>query len=123
MFIQVIEARARDSRGLREELDRWHRELAPGAAGWLGTTGGVASDGSIIGVVRFASAEAARRNSDRPEQGRWWADFARHLEGEARFDDYAETEMMGGGGSDNAGFVQVIRGRAKDVAQLRNLGR
>ena len=74
-------------------------------------------------MVRFESAEAARHNSNRPEQGRWWAEFARHLEGEARFDDYTETELLGGGGSDSAGFVQVIRGRARDVAQLRRMGR
>ena len=122
MFIQVIEARARDPRGLREEWQRWHRELAPGADGWLGDTGGVATDGTAIGIVRFESEAAARRNSDRPEQGRWWADFARYLEGEARFDDYAESELLLGGGSDNAGFVQVIRGRVKDVAEMRRLG-
>ena len=123
MFIQVIEARARDPRGLREQWDRWNRELAPGAGGWLGSTGGLAADGSVIGVVRFDSAEAARRNSNRPEQGRWWAEFARHLEGEARFDDYSDAELFLGGGSDRAGFVQVIRGRATDVAQLRSMGR
>ena len=122
MFIQVIEAHARDPRGLREEWDRWLRELAAGADGWLGSTAGVATNGSLIAVVRFESEAAARRNSSRPEQGRWWADFARHLEGEARFDDYSDTELLGSGGSDSAGFVQVIRGRAKDVAQLRSLG-
>ena len=123
MFIQVIEGRAKDPRGLRDQWDRWHKELAPGAAGWLGSTGGIASDGTCIGVVRFESEEAAQRNSARPEQGRWWADFARHLDGEATFDDYRETALLGGGGSDSAGFVQVIRGRAKDVAQLQSLGR
>jgi hypothetical protein len=45
------------------------------------------------------------------------------LEGEARFDDYRDTTMLGQGGSDRAGFVQVIRGRARDVAQLQDLGR
>jgi hypothetical protein len=122
MFIQVIEARARDPRGLREELDRWHTELARGADGWLGTTAGLANNGTLIAVVRFESADAARRNSGRPEQGRWWTEFARHLQGEARFDDYADTELIGGGGSDTAGFVQVIRGRARDVAGLRSFG-
>src|SRR3954453_1104463 len=122
MFIQVIEARAGQPRGLREEFERWKRELGSGADGWLGTTAGLTPDGMLIGVVRFESADAARRNSSRPEQGGWWADFARHLQGEARFDDYEDTELMGGGGSDTAAFVQVIRGRARDVARLRSLG-
>ncbi|HEY1296586.1 MAG TPA: hypothetical protein VGJ60_26205, partial [Chloroflexota bacterium] len=38
------------------------------------------------------------------------------------FDDYEDSELMSGGGSDAAGFVQVIRGRAADVARLRSLG-
>jgi hypothetical protein len=122
MFIQVIEARTGDARGVREELERWQRELASGAHGWLGTTAGLTTDGTLIGVVRFDSAETARQNSSRPEQGRWWADIARHLQGEARFDDYQDAELMGGGGSDTAGFVQVIRGRTTDVARLRSLG-
>jgi hypothetical protein len=122
MFIQVIEASTGQPSGLRDELERWQRELARGAAGWMGTTAGVTTDGILVGVVRFESSEAARRNSSRPEQGQWWADVARHLEGEAHFDDYEDCELMGGGGSDAAGFVQVIRGRAVDVAQLRSLG-
>src|SRR3954466_6211863 len=100
MFIQVIEARTGEPRGVREELERWQHELASGAHGWLGTTAGLTSDGTLIGVVRFESVEAARQNSSRPEQGHWWADFARHFEGEARFDDYEDTDLMSGGGSD-----------------------
>jgi hypothetical protein len=123
MFIQVIEGRARNPRSLREQWDRWQQELAPGADGWLGATAGIAPDGTWIGVVRFETQEAAQRNSGRPEQGRWWADFAQHLAREASFDDYAETAMLGGGGSDRAGFVQVIRGRSSDLAQLQTLGR
>jgi hypothetical protein len=122
MFIQVIEARTGEPRGVREALERWQRELATGAHGWLGTTAGLTTDGTLIGVVRFESAEAARQNSSRPEQGQWWADFGRHFEGEARFDDYEDTDLMSGGGSDTAAFVQVIRGHARDVARLRSLG-
>jgi hypothetical protein len=123
MFIQVIEGRARNPRAVREQWDRWQRELAPGATGWLGATGGIAADGTWIGVVRFETREAAQRNSERSEQGRWWADLAQHLEGEATFDDYDQTELLSGGGSDRAGFVQVIRGRSSDLTQLQALGR
>ena len=57
-------------------LDLWVRDLAPDAAGWLGSTGGVTADGRAVAIVRFESAKAARANSDRPEQSDWWANHA-----------------------------------------------
>src|ERR671923_523515 len=108
MFIQVIQGDVRDAAAFRAQLDRWAEELGPTADGWLGTTGGLATQGGFIAVVRFESEEAARRNSDRPEQGRWWAGTAQSL-GEVTFHDCAEVDLMGAGGSDEAGFVQVIQ--------------
>ena len=61
MFVQVIQGRTSDAQGLRAAVDRWHEELAPGAEGWLGSTGGVTEDGRAIAVVRFETEEAARR--------------------------------------------------------------
>lgn len=123
MFVQVIEAQAADAAALRQGYERWLRELGPGAAGWLGSTAGVADDATAIAVVRFESEQAARRNSDRPEQGQWWEAFSRTLKGEPRFADYPQCEMFGQGGSDEAGFVQVIRGRATDVQRVLDLGK
>lgn len=123
MFLQVIKGSVRDREGLRAQLEAWPRQLAAGAQGWLGTTAGVTDDGRFVAVVRFASEEAARRNSDRPEQGRWWAETARHLEGEAEFADCTEVDEMFDGGSDTAGFVQVIEGRTTDRSRLAELGR
>jgi len=40
MFIQVIQGKVADAEGLRAAMDRWGRDLQPGATGWLGTTGG-----------------------------------------------------------------------------------
>ena len=34
------------------------------------------ADGRMVALVRFDSEEAARRNSDRPEQGAWWEGMA-----------------------------------------------
>ncbi|MGE5763508.1 MAG: hypothetical protein ACM3ZF_06425, partial [Mycobacterium leprae] len=62
---------------MRAAFERWVEELAPGAAGWLGSTAGVTDDGRFIGLARFESEQAARRNSDRPEQGRWWAETSK----------------------------------------------
>src|SRR3954449_6012864 len=70
MFAQVIHGRTSDPEVIRTATDRWVQELSPGAAGWLGSTAGVTDDGRFVVVVRFESAQAARRNSHRPGQGR-----------------------------------------------------
>jgi len=121
MFIQVIQGSTRDPQGLRRQLDRWAEELAPGAAGYLGTTGGVTEEGTVVLMARFDSAEAARANSARPEQGAWWQDTEKYFEGDVTFRDCAEGELTLGGGSDEAGFVQVIQGSATDPARIREI--
>jgi hypothetical protein len=65
VFVQVIQGQVSDPAALRAALDRWLQELAPGATGWLDSTSGVTEDGRFIAVVRFESAEAAKRNSYR----------------------------------------------------------
>jgi hypothetical protein len=120
MFLQVIQGKVRDQSGLKENLDRWLAELSPGADGWLGTTWGLYGDNSFIALVRFESADAARRNSDRPEQGQWWSSMASSLDGDS-FADYDDVIVMGPGGSDDARFVQVMQGRVKDVRREREM--
>jgi hypothetical protein len=121
MFIQVISGRVADAAGLRRQLERWEVELQPGATGFLGSTGGVTDDGRFIALARFESAEAARANSNRPEQGAWWAETATCIAGEANFLDCHDAVTLLGGGSDNAGFVQVIQSRATDIERARAL--
>lgn len=116
MFIQVLEGRVGNLEGLRAQLDRWRDELAPGANGWLGATGGATADGNFISVVRFESEEAARANSDRPEQGEWWAATSGHFDGDVSFTNCPDVDTFGNGGSDDAGFVQVMKGRADRTA-------
>jgi hypothetical protein len=50
-------------------LDRWVKQLVPGAEGWLGSTAGLTEDGRLVALARFETGEAAQHNSDRPEQG------------------------------------------------------
>lgn len=116
MFVQVMEGHVNDVEGLRAQLDRWRADLAPGATGYLGATAGVTGDGNVIAVVRFESEEAARANSDRPEQGEWWAATSGLYEGDVSFTDCPDVDTFGAGGSDDAGFVQVIKGRADRAA-------
>ena len=119
MFIQVIQGMCSDETMLRQHMDRWREELAPGADGWLGGTYGMTDDGQFVGVVRFESREAAARSSLRPEQGAWWEETSRCFDGEVTFHDCDDAILMLDGGSDDAGFVQVIQGRVEDPAAFR----
>ena len=121
MFVQVIQGQVADAGTARAAVDRWARELAPGATGWLGSTAGVTEDGRFIALARFESEEAARRNSDRPEQDQWWTETARLFTGEATFKDSTDVTVDVTGEPDDAGFVQVIQGRGSDPERAREL--
>jgi hypothetical protein len=121
MFVQVIRGKVSDSSAVRAALEKWASELASGATGWLGSTTGVTDDGTLIAVARFDTVENARRNSDRPEQGRWWAETERLFDGEVTFDDSTEVDDYVVGDPDTAGFVQVMQGQVSDLARARAL--
>lgn len=121
MFAQFIEGRVADRESLKREYDRWHDELAPGATGWLGSTAGVTDDGVGFLAVRFESPQAARANSQRPEQGAWWEAAESCFEGAVDFLDCEQVEPFLAGGADDAGFVQVIRGRMADLDRAREM--
>jgi hypothetical protein len=120
MFIQVITAKVVDEDALWRQFDRWETDVRPGAVGFLGSTSGITGDGRLIVLARFESAEAAGANSERAEQGAWWAETEKALE-DPTFQDSAEVDMMGGGGSNDAGFVQVMRGHVVDAAKMEAL--
>lgn len=118
MFVQVIRGKAKDAGIIRAQMDKWDRELKPGATGYLGSTQGVADDGTFVAVVRFESEDAARRNGDRPEQGAWWETTSKALEG-VSFYDCPTVDLYQGGGSNDAGFVQVMFYKPRSVDELR----
>jgi hypothetical protein len=122
MFMQVIEGKVGNAEALRGQLETWHRDLAPGAEGWLGSTSGFTADNTFVGVVRFESEEAANANNQRPEQGAWWEATQAAIDGEATFTNCPEADTWGGGGSDEAGFVQVIMGRGDRAAIVPVIG-
>ena len=121
MFVQIIEGPVSDADELRAAVDRWNEELAPGATGWLGSTSGVTDDGRAVAVVRFNSEEEARRNSDRPEQDQWWAQTSKIFTGEPTFRESTDVDVDTVGNPDEAGFVQIIKGRSSDPAKFREL--
>jgi hypothetical protein len=121
MFAQVIQGRTSDPQALTAAMDRWEQEVQPGSIGFLGSTQGVTDDGRFIAIARFESADAAARNSSRPEQSRWWEETSRHFDGEVTFRDSEDVDLDLVGDPDRAGFVQVMQGRTNDPARAREL--
>jgi hypothetical protein len=121
MFVQVIQGPVSDPEQVRAAIDRWVEELAAGADGWLGTTAGVTDDGQFVALARFDSEAAARRNSDRPEQGEWWAETSKCFTGEATFSDSRNVTVDLNGNPEDAGFVQIMQGRGSDPERAREL--
>jgi hypothetical protein len=122
MFIRVIKGRATNPPGIRRDLGRWQRQLAADADGWLGSTAGITPDGWSMSVIRFASADHARRNGERPEQREWWRDASQHL---ARVvsHDAPKVHTYRNGSTDEASFVQVIQGHSDNLERMAALGR
>ena len=102
MFVQVMHGKTSDPEALHRRLEVWEAELMPGAVGYLGSTGGCTSDGDCILIARFEDREAARRNSDRPEQGAWWAETEKCFDGPVTFHDTEDVDLMTHGGVDSA---------------------
>jgi hypothetical protein len=121
MFVQVIRGKVADPEQVHAAMERWMRDLAPGASGWLGSTAGVTEDGRLVAIARFESAEAARRNSDRPEQDAWWSEVSKAFTGEVTFADSEDVDVDIVGDPDAAGFVQVMEGRTTDARRVREL--
>jgi hypothetical protein len=121
VFIQIIQGKCTRQDECREMTERWQRELAPGAEGWLGGTYGFTDDDQFMAIVRFESRAAAAANSARPEQGAWWAETEKVFDGPVEFHDCDDVTLMMGGGSDDARFVQVIRGKVDNAATLKSM--
>ncbi len=121
MFVQIIEGKTSDPKALKARGESWQRDMAPGAIGFLGVTAGVTADGRAITIARFESEEAARKNSERAEQGEWWAETAKLYDGEPSFSESSDVTEWMGGGSNDAGFVQVMKSTGVDRAQLERM--
>jgi hypothetical protein len=74
MFVQVIQGTTKEAEALREQRLGGSGSSCPGPQGSSEPRGGVSYDGEFITAARFESEEAAQRNSQRPEQGRWWSE-------------------------------------------------
>ena len=121
MFVQIIEGRTSDPRALTEHGERWQRDLRPGAIGYLGVTAGVTADGRTIAIVRFEDEASARSNAERPEQTAWFEGMAKLYDGEPSFTESSDTTELLGGGSNEAGFVQVLKSTGVDRTRVEKM--
>jgi hypothetical protein len=121
MFVQVIQGKTKDAAGLRRQFDTWQKDLRPGAKGYLGSTGGLTDDGGVFLMARFDNEASARANSDRAEQGAWWNETSKYFDGDVSFMDSTDVDTMQEGGSDKAGFVQIMQGKSSNRKRLKEL--
>lgn len=123
MFVQMFSGKVTDADAVRGVLEGWPSGAGLGAEGWLGTTAGVTDEGQLVAFARFESEQAARANSDRPEQGQWWTSLAANLEGDAAFVESSDIDEDFVGDADTAGFVQVMQGRVSNPQRARELAK
>ena len=129
MFIQVIQGKTSRREEVRQVSDSWVADAGGTAPGWLGGTYGFTDDDDFFAVVRFESREAAMENSQRPETDAFAQKMGELMDGEPSFFDSDQVETFLDGGSDQAGFVQIIRGKGDpalwqkmgDASQLREM--
>jgi hypothetical protein len=104
---------------LRALAESWRDEGGTGAVGWLGGTFGITDDGDFLGVIRFTSREDAMANSARPETHAFAERLGALMDGQVAFHDCGDVTTWLDGGSDEAGFVQVIRGHTDNAAPIK----
>jgi len=120
MFIQVIQAKSSKRDEVRALTDEWGA-LPNEGSGFLGGTYGITDDGDFFGVVRFESRDLARANSERPETDAMAQRMAELMDGPPTFYDCDDVTVWLDGGSDDAGFVQVIQGKTDDADRLKQV--
>jgi hypothetical protein len=120
MFIQVMQAKSSRRDEVRALMQEWN-DLPSEGSGYLGGTYGFTDDDEFIGVVRFESKEKAMANSERPETDAMSKRMAELMDGPPSFQDCDDVTVWREGGSDDAGFVQIIQGRTDDPDRLKEV--
>ena len=109
MFVRFIRAKVADVDGLRAHLARGQGQMTAGAVGFLGSTAGITTKGDFVALARFDSADAAKANRARVEEGEWWRELLTFFDGEPEVKDTQRVSVLMAG-SDDAGFVQIMEG-------------
>ena len=122
MFVQIIEGTTSNPDALFAAGDAWQENVRPKAIGYLGVTAGVGVGGKAFTIVRFQDEASARANSELPEQGAW---FEKHLatayDSPPSFTESSDIDEFMGGGSNDAGFVQIMKSKKVDRAKLEEM--
>ena len=95
--------------------------MRPGAIGYLGVTAGATADGKAFTLVRFEDEAAAKANAERPEQGAWFESTWTLYDAPPTFTESSDTTEFLGGGSNDAGFVQVMKSTGVDRAKIERI--
>ena len=114
MYVQVIRGRTSNADALTAQGEKWAEEVGPGAIGFLGVTSGVTADGEAVTIARFEDEASAQANAQRPEQSAWWSEMEQLYDGPPSFAGSSDVHLLLGGGSNDAGFVQVMEGTISD---------
>ena len=118
MFIQVIQAKSSRRDEVLALTEEWNASPEEGY-GFLGATYGFTDDDEYIAVVRFESKEKAMANSARPETDAMAQRMAALMDGPVEFQDCDDVTTWLEGGSDDAGFVQIIQGRTDEPDRIK----
>lgn len=120
MFIQMVQGACAQQDDMRMLVDDWCGSMAE-RPGWLGGTYGFTDSGDFVGVVRFETAAACRDYRETDDAALWWASACEMFDGNPEIHQSEDVSIMLDGGADDAGFVQVMRGRVGDADKLRQL--
>jgi hypothetical protein len=120
VFIQMVQGPCSRQVEMRMLVDRWCTRMAD-RPGWLGGTYGFTDDDRFMGIVRYDSEAACRDYGAEPDAGLWWAEAMELMDGDCEVHQSGDVTMMLDGGSDDAGFVQVMRGHVGNADLLRKM--
>ncbi len=110
VFVVLARGPAGDPGALRRGWEEWHLRVESENAGWLGSTGGIASGGEWLAAVRYSSEEAARAAAIADSD---------LLTGATTVEVTGDVHLVKGNGSPaDGGFVQFMRARVPDRDRL-----
>ena len=120
MFIQMVQGACDQQDDMRMLVDDWCTEVAD-QPGWLGGTYGFTEDDHFVGVVRWDSKASCDDYCTREGAAWWWAAASELLHSKAEIHQSEDVTLMLQGGSDDAGFVQIMKGKVGDADLLRRI--
>jgi len=120
VFIQMVQGACSQEDDMRMLVDEWCERMGD-VPGWLGGTYGFTDDGHFVGVVRYESATACKETCAASDAGAWWAAAEEMFDRPPEIHQSEDVMIMLDGGSDAAGFVQVMRGKVGNSDTLRRI--